>query len=189
MSVVLPVGRRNPIREIARIRDYDFAAIAVQQRPQIRKTYWDLGNGGNSRYLAFPHTIFIAGFYDLEIDLLNFYVYYSNKPVLAKSSMLYYSNLCNVFEDSHVCLGRDAEVKHHLTMQGQIKSVIKSFWTTWFTDHLQSNFFIPGQKLHPDLASLHKWEKASRRHRDFIVTVDWRKAYSLRTGMERAIDF
>lgn len=188
MSTVLPMSRRNPIQEIARINDGSFTVIAVQQRPQIRKTYWDLGYGARSHCLALPYTVFIAVFYCLMIDLKNFYVYYSNKPILAKTSMLSYPNLCNVYSDCNVCLGDDAKVKYYSSMQQQIRDVAGSFWETRFTDHLMSNFFIPGQKLHPDLASLQKWETASRRRRDFVLRVNWRMAYSLKTAMEKTIE-
>ena len=187
MSIVLPMGRRNPVQEIARLHDGFFTAIAVQQRSQIRKTYWDLGYGTRSHCLALPYIVFIAVFYSQIIDLKSFYIYYSNNYVTSKSSVLSYPNLCNVFSDCSVCLGDGVSVRYSSSMQGQIRDVLGSFWETRFTDHLMSNFFTPGQKLHPDLASLDRWAAASRRHRGFILRVNWRTAYSLKAAMEKAL--
>ena len=189
MSKVLPLGRANPPQEIARLKYGDATAIAVQQKPQVRKTYWDLGSGIRAHHLAFPYLIFIATFYDLELDTENFSIYYSNRGISTKSSMLFYPNLCNVYDDCRVCLGDGFEVRYYLTMKRQAYSVVEDFWSYSFTSDLMATHFQPSQKLHPNLTSLPKWAVASRKNRDFILRVDWRMAYSLKTVMERSLGF
>lgn len=187
MPKVLPLGRANPPQEIARLKYGYSTAIAVQQKPQVIKTCWDLGHGARAYYLAFPYLIFIATFYDLELDTKNFYVYYSNRGISTKSSMLFYPNLCNVYDDCSVCLGDGFEINYYLTMKRQAYSVIEQFWDYRFTSDLMSTHFQPGQKLHPDLRSLPKWATASRKNRNFILRVDWRTAYSLKKAMESSL--
>jgi hypothetical protein len=72
-----------------------------------------------------------------------------------------------------------AETRSAAGWEAKVASVIRSYWRTHFNDHLFANM-SDQSSVHPNLASLATWERASRTDPSFILHCNWRFARQLK---------
>lgn len=152
--------------------------VLVEQEPRLRKTKWDLGGMARDKVLSVPRLLFAIVFWRGHWEKT--YVFVLRRPYAGPETMLHHLPLPNIFQSGKVCMGNEHEL-HQLTQETKLVSgwerkaavVVRHFWNSHFNNHLIADFLANGAAIHPSLASIATWERASRAGPGFIEHCNW----------------
>lgn len=171
---------RSPERLInrgTRAAGPDRTVLLIEQEPQVRRTRWLLGGRAQERSLSMPRLLFPIVFWRQQWEKTCAFVL--AHPCQGPEVMLYRFPLPNIFSSGKVCVGGVSEERLALGTRAatgwdaKAQVVLEDFWSTYFNDHLIDHLHSGAPAVHPALASLASWERASRTQPNFVHHCTW----------------
>lgn len=153
--------------------------VLAEQSPRVRRTVWRFGDMRSGRVLSLPGILFALVLYRGAFE--NLFGFFVLTPYGGRKTMLYHTVLPNTGVDGWVCIGDDAqrerlarETRELPDCAAKMSVVLHTFWNvTSFTEQLIDRLTVRGARLHPNLATLATWERASRVNPDFVFDPAW----------------
>ncbi len=163
--------------------------VVVEQKPQIRSVLFsgesinELGGldrvkeRPNERFnLAFPYTLFVLRFENGRFYRI--YFFYHNQPLKSVEDTVSISNLPNIDDYGHVCLGEIRDMPAS-GLAEQTEAVITHFWNSLFNLDMASRFMNTAA-TEPRLATLKRWEENTSQNPAFVLSVKWTQFRTLK---------
>ena len=170
-----PEGARiKAVRPVAGSR----TVVVAEQEPRIRKTRWEFAGHARDVLLSFPRLLFPIVFW--RGDWEKTFIFVLEEAWSGPDTKLCGVPLPNICSDHRVCVGSGAEIDTLVRSARQVagweaktEAVLQHFWSTHFNDHLSGRLRAEMPAVHPALASIAAWERASRQDPAFISRCAW----------------
>lgn len=163
--------------------------LVIEEPPQVRTVRWLEENsrvpcGPGARYwagpLAFPFVVLIVAFMNGGLTGHQ-QCFYRTSPVRTLEDLLCYPNLYNVApargKECWLCLEKLEGDLAPLPWRDKVRRIREHFWGAGFNRSAEgqdgSSYWRAMQDIDPRISSLAAWERESRRHPLFPLTVAW----------------
>jgi hypothetical protein len=155
----------------------------IEQVPQVRQIVWTGMEDGERWKLAFPFVVFVVVLQGNSVSTEECRVYYRTQPLAGTDDPVSRPNLCNTYEDCHICTGSVRVVGNTLAQKAE--SFVTEFWKSTFNSDLRDCNFYPAAQKFPQVATLTKWQEESQFNPLFLLAVKWLDAGKLQDAVER----
>lgn len=156
--------------------------FVIEQAPQVRQIVWTGMEDGERWKLAFPFVVFVVVFQSTSVSTEECKVYYRTQPLASTDDPVSRPNLCNTYEDCHICTGSVRVIGNTLSQKAE--SFVTEFWKSTFNGDLRDYNFYPAAQKFPQVASLKKWQEESQSNPLFPLAVKWLDAGKLQKAIE-----